>query len=234
MQRVVSTFGVAESLNLQATSEGQANTGADLRLNGNGVMDTQYWILGANDSGAASWITAIAYLVVAILCSSNGKMATHAEHQTWASLRTFWYGVAGLMVFLGINKQLDLQTPFLSAARIMAQAEGWYSSRRLVQWVFLGCLAAAGMVLLTWASWRLKRNWRKYALVYLGITLLIAFVIIRGSPLQHISHILGFDVSGISGKRYMLELSGILCIGIGAVVARKKSLPAGSRRADIR
>ena len=48
-------------------------------------------------------------------------------------VKLFWMGLAALLVFLGFNKQLDLQTAFTFLAKDFAKATGWYENRRIVQ-----------------------------------------------------------------------------------------------------
>src|SRR4029079_59494 len=39
-------------------------------------------------------------------------------------LPTFWFALCGVLVFLGFNKQLDLQSCFMQVGRDMAKSEG--------------------------------------------------------------------------------------------------------------
>ena len=48
---------------------------------------------------------------------------------------------------------------------------------------------------------------------------LLAYVAIRASSLESITHILMWDVSSIEGKRHKLELAGIGVVATGAVAS---------------
>ena len=50
--------------------------------------------------------------------------------------RRFWIGTSILLVLLGLNKELDLQTVLTDTARYLAHYEGWYDYRRIVQGLF--------------------------------------------------------------------------------------------------
>src|SRR5262249_9826495 len=66
-----------------------------------------------------------------------------------------WRAISILFLALGINKQLDLQTAFTEAGRVLASYQGWYEQRQFVQLAFIAlvamtCLIAA-ITLLLWA-----------------------------------------------------------------------------------
>lgn len=74
------------------------------------------------------------------------------------------------------------------------------------------------MTVLVWTAWAMRRDWRSYLPVIVGLALLLVFVVVRASPVQHVTSVLGFDVSGLRGKRHILELLGILLVGGSAGV----------------
>ena len=68
------------------------------------------WSPGIGDPGPVGWLTVIAYLAAAGFSVSLG-----AKHERGALERAFWT-ISGVgLLFLAINKQLDLQS-FLTAA----------------------------------------------------------------------------------------------------------------------
>ena len=48
-----------------------------------------------------------------------------------------WFGLSILLLVLGINKQLDLQTLLTALGREIAQENGLYESRREIQLIFV-------------------------------------------------------------------------------------------------
>ena len=62
--------------------------------------------------------------------------------------RIFWGLVTLAMLFLGVNKELDLQWMLTAAGRCLSQLHGWYEERRLFQRDFIiGLLVTAGLPL---------------------------------------------------------------------------------------
>ena len=57
----------------------------------------------------------------------------------------FWLTLALLLLFLGINKQLDLQTLLNDIGRRKARAEGWYGNRRYYQTMFIAAVTVLGV-----------------------------------------------------------------------------------------
>src|SRR5215213_2059448 len=87
--------------------------------------DGDRWRLGIGDPTVIGWFTVLAYFAAALLCWRAAKKGLHT-----AKVRWFWTALAALLIFLGINKQLDLQTAFTFMAKDFAKATGWYENRR--------------------------------------------------------------------------------------------------------
>jgi hypothetical protein len=190
------------------------------------------WTFGANDPDFFGWLTFAAYFLAAAVCYVCGRRLKAAETDPAdGRRRAFWRITTLVLVLLGINKQLDLQTPFLTGARHLAHTEGWYSIRRGVQWLFIGGLAATGLALVAWSMWKLRRARFEYRLTCAGLILLLAYVVMRASPVEYVNRVLGWDVAGIRGKRHILELAGISCVGLGASVELIRRRESGGRPA---
>jgi hypothetical protein len=217
------------------------------------------WSPGIGDPTVAGWITVFAYLVTAYLCwrvfrrirdrEPGAKLLQKkaAAIAVWllallgrgqrlaalpVALRSgaLWWGLAVVLLLLGINKQLDLQTAFTETGRILAFQEGWYRNRRVVQVAFICCVGLAGI----WgfvATLRLMRgNQRHLRGVLLGTIFLICFVAIRASSFHHVDLLLGHRLGGLK-INWVLELGGISFIALaayrnGALTARRSSRPA--------
>ena len=67
------------------------------------------WAPGIGDPTVVGWVTVVVYAAVAFLClSARNNVAMHEGRR----VRTLWLGLGILLVILGINKQLDLQSLF--------------------------------------------------------------------------------------------------------------------------
>jgi hypothetical protein len=130
-------------------------------------------------------------------------------------LPTFWFALCGLMVFLGVNKQLDLQSCFTQIGRDMAKDEGWYENRRMVQAVFVVVIGVLGMITVAAAYLYIRSAWQRYRIAFLGIVFLVTFVIIRAASFHHIDVFLKSGPGGLQFN-HILELGGIILIGYAA------------------
>jgi hypothetical protein len=174
------------------------------------------WTPGIGDPDVVGWATVILYLIAAAACAS---VATRPGEGG----RRFWVVVALLMLALGINKQLDLQSLFTQVLRENALRHGWFAERRVLQLAFIIAVAASGLMLATalaCRAWVLQRSMR---LVAIGVCLIYTYVTIRAASFHHVDRFIG---SSILGARWngVLEISGIAIVLIGALRARFPSV----------
>ncbi len=182
-----------------------------------GVIVNGHWRPGIGDPTIMGWLAAVAYLTAAGLCGAYARRADRISATDRFGLhRPFWWSLAVIMLLMGVNKQLDIQSWFALVARRVALAQGWYSQREAFRIWVVAELALAGIVLLTWLGWALRRVWRQYALTLLGIALLAAFVVVRAAPMDHVEKSLGWWPAGTL-MNWILEIGGIACVGISAL-----------------
>jgi membrane protein required for beta-lactamase induction len=170
------------------------------------------------DQGITPWLITIAYFVAAGLCFWAGRREREASlgrARQW-NAPVFWFTLCGLLVALGFNKQLDLQSDLTEAGRSIARSGGWYENRRLVQAVFVMLFAAGAVAAVAGAIWFMRDLWKRYKLAFIGIIFLCAFVIIRAASFHHIDQIL-YHIPGLS---YLvntgLEMGGNVTVGYAA------------------
>jgi hypothetical protein len=199
------------------------------------------WSPGIGDPTFMGWFTAFAYLATAYLCFRAGRRLRASAgrripaivpfiralsgqvRRLWSMpveerMHALWSGMTLLMVFLGLNKQLDLQTALTEVGRMMAQSQGWYEVRAKVQLAFIGCVLIVGIWLfaavLALARGDLRRAWPMVA----GTVFLICFVAIRAASFHHIDRFIGIRLAGMR-MNWILELGGIGLVAYGAVRA---------------
>jgi hypothetical protein len=217
------------------------------------------WAPGIGDPTVVGWITVVAYLVAAGLClrvyrrlpapaaafgalvgavvalvpvfwAITGRARRLATLPAHARLRGLWLSLAILLLLLGINKQLDLQTALTEVGRILAHREGWYERRRVVQLALIVCVLLAGacglraIVLLTRGSLRSMRA------VLAGTLALVCFVVIRAASFHHVDILLGLRLGGLKAN-WILELGGIAFVGFGAYREGARLAPSKRVRA---
>ena len=87
------------------------------------------WKPGIGDPTIGGWITVVLYLLAMISCWMTARSGIK-EQRIWTAISILFLG-------LGINKQLDLQSAFTAAGRVIAFEQGWYGQRQYVQLVFI-------------------------------------------------------------------------------------------------
>ena len=161
-----------------------------------------------HDQGLLAWFVVAGYLTAAFL-------AFRAASATAGRERGFWVATAIVMVLLGINKQLDLQTDLTDFARTAAHSEGWYVWRRDVQGLFLLLMAlvATAIAVLLWRWLRDSSPSAKIAAI--GLVVLLAFIFIRAASFHHIDYWVTLPIAGMRSG-WWLELLGIAVISCAA------------------
>lgn len=186
------------------------------------------WKPGIGDPSILGWATTIGYFIAAGLCvwyallvrkANDPDGNVHRPSSFRPSSYVFWWSLTVFMLLMGLNKQLDLQILVLQIARKMSEEQGWFAERDVVRkWIILG-FAFIGLVLIAWLGWTGRRVWRRYILAVAGIALLIFFVLVRASGNRLM--IMGYRL-GHFPMYNILEVSGILCIGISAVIELRR------------
>lgn len=181
------------------------------------MTTTDGWRPGIGDPTFMGWFTVFAYLATSFLCWKSARAALPRWKQTGNTGPVFfWILFSALLLLLGINKQLDLQTWFSEFVRDMAKEQGWYEQRQIVQIIFivlftLGGLAAVGFFIrLTLGAIRDCR------VALLGGIFLISFVVMRAASFHHVDNLLVMRLVGVK-MNWLFELGGIACIAWGAV-----------------
>ena len=170
-----------------------------------------HWQPGIGDPTVIGWVTICC--LDAALVSKKGRRLAEAR---------FWFLFTGLAVFLGINKQLDLQTWFTLFGKHLAEEEGWYGQHRSFQAAFIAAIAVMGLLALI-ICWRLARERVKnYRLALCGGMFLGCFILIRAASFHSVDRMLGISFSNLT-VNCMLELGGILCLAVAAVKSRSTS-----------
>ena len=183
------------------------------------------WTPGIGDPSFAGWLTVAAYFGVAVLCLVGGRRELARRQKR---VRAFWMCLSLVLIALGINKQLDLQSLFTQLGKDLARVQGWYGSRRIVQAAFivsLGVLGAGGLGLILW---RLRRSRRAVKVALAGCLILFCFILIRASSFHHMDRLIGWQFLGLR-VNWLLELGSLALVASAAWQFRRPSdAPAGA------
>jgi hypothetical protein len=201
------------------------------------------WSPGIGDPDFVGWATVVGYLTASYLCWRRFRSLGASGHDavpramgslvtlflafagarrrllalpTGQRLRTLWLGLAVVLLLLGINKQLDLQTALTEGARIWSKSAGWYTKRWPVQVGFIGFVALVGLAAFRAVLLLASGELRSLRLALGGTLFIICFVTIRAASFHHVDRLLGSDILGFR-MNWIIEVGGILLIIFGAL-----------------
>jgi hypothetical protein len=187
------------------------------------------WQPSIGDPTLMGWVTVVAYATAAVLAFRSARVEARGaarERNTAHEQKTlarFWGGLALLLLLLGVNKQLDLQTLFTQVARDAALAQGWYDDRRRFQVLFIAAVGLLGLLGTLGLAFALRKIAARIWLALLGIGFLVSFVLIRAASFHHVDLLLR---AGPVRLNWVFELTGIGLIALAAVRANR----AGTER----
>lgn len=178
--------------------------------------DGDVWRPGIGDPTVMGWVTVAAYFFAAFLCGRQwlANRVANLRNDMPKDKRLFWGALTLMLVFLGINKQLDLQTWLTLAGRKIAISQGWYENRRVLQAGFVLAIALAG-ALGTAVAFRLVRRHSDLRVALGGFVILLAFVLTRAASFHHMDMLINFRVGGIR-MNWVLEIGAISLLIFGA------------------
>lgn len=179
------------------------------------------WSPGIGDPTFVGWLTVVAYFAAALACWSvlrdlRGARVTGKETaKVLRKERGFWLALTLALLFLCINKQLDLQTAFTECMRALAHQQGWYEARFGYQVAFIAGMAVC-LPLGVWLCFRIAGDLpAPVKTAGVGLVVIACFVLIRAASFHHIDRLLGQTVL-LLRLNWLLELGGIAVVLLGA------------------
>jgi hypothetical protein len=168
------------------------------------------------------WSVVAAYLIAAAFCA-RAALAARQKGPEQKADGAVWRLLAACLLFLGINKQLNLQTLLIVLGRRAAFAGGWYDQRRLAQMVFTLVLALAGVAALWFLKARFRRFFAGNRIAFAGVLVLLVFVLIRAASINHVLQRAGFAPHEEDADKrwtWLLEIGGSACLALAPMRAR--------------
>lgn len=197
-----------------------------------GAMANGRWQLGIGDPTPMGWITTIAYALAGLICCyAAWATLRQPPHRLGRRAAVYWAVCGVLMLFLAVNKQLDLQTFFTDVARNWAKAGGWYETRRVVQTWFIRGLAAGGVAGLLLVAWLIRGARLTYYLALIGLVFTGCFVVIRAASFHHVDALIGYEIAGVR-MNWVFELGGILVVAVSALAFRDRRVEGEAAPVD--
>lgn len=167
------------------------------------------WSPGLGDNHPVGWLTVLVYLAAGIASARAALACGREGHQ--ARERRFWWIAAAILLFLAVNKQLDLQSLLTMVARCHASLAGWYAERRGIQRAFIWLVAGGGVVLLGLLALLLRGVPGRVWLAVAGLAFVCGFVVVRAASFHHMDGLLGRTALGVK-VNWLLELPGPLLV----------------------
>jgi len=167
------------------------------------------WHPGIGDPNTTGWITVVAYLLAFWLCARCARRSSNGGEQR------FWTLTALVMLLLGVNKQLVVQSWLTYIERDVVLARGWYEHRRMFQALFIFWLGIGVLGVKVWLGARLVNLHHATRVAGMGLLLLGAFVVLRAASFHHVDAMLNLNFSQIRINA-LLELGAIAVIVYGA------------------
>jgi hypothetical protein len=185
---------------------------------------SERWSASIGDPTAMGWATVMAYFFTTLVCLEASR-ARPTDRKFWALLFV-------VLLFLGVNKQLDLQSALTAVGRCIAQYQGWYEDRRQVQlWFIVFLLASSGLVFF-YTCVRLIGRLGRVGVALFGFGVLLIFISIRAVGFHHFDAVIGTTFLGIR-LNWLLEIGGIFLIATNAVVVALKREQPRQRKSGM-
>lgn len=172
------------------------------------------WSSLGGDPGLLGWGTAIAYFAAASAACGAARSGKAHGGRVPSRKRILWRVLAVMLICLGFNKQLDLQSLLTATLRRSAQEGGWYDTRRQAQTVFVGVVAGGAVAISFAAVIYVQKMHRLERLGVLGMALLLGFVAVRTATFHHAAFQVDAHIA------HLIELAGIGLIG-GAALGKR-------------
>ena len=182
-----------------------------------GFVKVIEWTAGIGDPTFMGWLTVALYFFTAFLALrvvvSSGFLFVGENEKLQ---KQFWLYVALILLFLGINKQLDLQSLLTAIGRYSAHRDGWYENRRFISTVVIVAILSILSIAMMLFIHRMKPILKTNLPAIIGLCFLLLFVIIRATSFHHMGLLVSKKIWGI--RMYLaLEQIGILAIIFSAI-----------------
>ena len=171
------------------------------------------------------WSVVAAYIIAAACCA-RAAAARREPGPEERRASAAWRLLALGLLFLGINKQLNLQTLLIVLGRHAAAGGGWMEKRRLAQLIFSAVFTVAGLLLFWFLRVRFRRFFARNRWVPIGLTVLFLFVLIRAASINHVFQWAGIQAKNSSSDKewtWVLEIGGSACLAFAALKSGRES-----------
>jgi len=172
-------------------------------------------------------LRSVAYVVAAALALLAGLRERQARRGMHSVVPAFWFGLAALLLFFGISRELEIAPWITGQGRDFAKDHGWYEERRRFQRPAVELIFGGGLVLIGLGLfWFFRAVYREHPLAFIAIVYILCFIAIRTISLHQVDHILYSDRFGGFRPNAMLELFGCALMALATLPVLLRSAPA--------
>lgn len=136
-------------------------------------------MLVMGDNSFLAWLICITYLYLAIVLLKFDKSRLSSRESNFLILN------AGLLLLLGLNKQLDLQTILIDQFKYYAHQFGVYGYKIILKRTFVIIVLATAMLATMLVVKHAKALGKKYIPLIVGWCLIILFIALRVFYFEH-------------------------------------------------
>lgn len=189
-------------------------------------MDHEFsWHPGIGDPTIGGWITVALYLLTSLSCC---RTTVFVDRRDRTDVHV-WLTISVVFLFLGINKQLDLQSAITEIGRMIALASGWYQSRRIVQIDFILGVAAVCLTTIPVVIYWARKFPIQTTVGLVGSTLVLSYVMIRAASFHHFDHFISSRYLGFKWN-WILEITGIAVVLVASEWRRARVYQQSPKR----
>jgi len=191
------------------------------------------WTPTIGDPSFMGWFTVAAYFITAVI---SFKLYLSSDQlfsdEVVKKQKTFWLLVTLIMLFLGVNKQLDLQSLLTAIGKYYAHRDGWYEDRRFFQISGIIGIISTLLIGVSVFSYKMRAILKTNSLAIAGLCFLLLFVAIRATSFHHMDIVINTAVFGVR-MNWVLELFGIFLVAISAVSLLNKERKTKAHQLDL-
>lgn len=170
-------------------------------------MNETYWLGNwsprMGDPTLGGWLAVASYLLAGYLCFITWRRLAPLGFESAGREARGYFWLALMLMCLGLNKQLDLQTVLTELGRVWAHQQGWYEDRQRVQLAFMAMMAILGLTggaVVTVYAWRLPLSTRCVWLAWMGLGV---FVVLRAASFHHMDRFIGDRALGVAWNHWL-------------------------------
>lgn len=179
------------------------------------------WQLGFGDPTLAGWLITLSYLIAFGICIQVVSAHNNIFARKRSKQRLLWVIISLLMLFLALNKQLDLQTLLTDIGKSIFEKSALHEDRRKYQTLFVLSVASIFVIAIFAIFIELLTVLKKHLLAIAGLGLIALFILYRAASIHHFADFFEYEILSFQFRDFV-EISGIILIILNGVFLLQK------------